>query len=290
MNFLRSLSLILLGCLAVSLVSHAQYYAFGGYSHGFVQLPSINRSIDNFNLSENHSLNPIRSMNGYRFGFGSYGKKSIIELGFSNIVRNQQSKNTSQLKSNAQVVLNYMSVSLNVGWKPFQKQYLTTGLGLTMGQMRLRYSFGGDYKTSVQTSGLSPEFFVDYALKIKFLLKKENRNKMFYLLRIRPYYQVHVRTDFKAFEEELNNPPAMENQDYSNHLSHFGFQATLIIPFAMVLDYKIPNLPSSAVYGKKRKEIMKKKREIAKRRANLSWEDEPEDKTKREKKTHRKRK
>lgn len=270
------LSLILFLCIG-TVDSFGQLYVFGGYNHGFVQVPNINRSITSFNTIEDHNLKTIKSLNGYRFGFGSYGRTTLMELSFGNISRNQRSTNPNQLKENAQVVLNHMSVNLNLGFKPFSQQYFTAGVGLSMGQTRLRYSFGGDYQVSVSTYGISPEVFVDYALKIRFLLKKEDRKKMFYMLRIRPYYQFHFTTDFKAFEEEFNNTTVAAGENFNDALGHVGFRVSLIVPITPAPKEIKDDLPPSVVYGKDRRVIMKKKREIAKQRANASWDDEPEE-------------
>ncbi|MCH2043633.1 MAG: hypothetical protein MK212_05785 [Saprospiraceae bacterium] len=275
-RYIQILSLILLICGGAK-ESLGQLYVFGGYNHGFVQTPNINRSITSFNVNEDHSLKTIKSLNGYRFGFGSYGRTTLMEMSFGNLARNQRSSNPNQLKENAQVILNHMSVNLNLGFKPFSKQYFTAGIGLAMGQTRLRYSFGGDYQVSVNNYSISPEIFLDYALKIRFLLKKEDRKKMYYMIRVRPYYQFHFASDFSAFEEQFNNTTLTEGQDYSDHLGHIGFRVSLIVPITSAPKEIENDLPPSVVYGKERRAILKKKREIAKQRANASWDDEPEE-------------
>lgn len=212
--------------------SYGQYYIFGGYNYGAITMEGSNAVIDIFNARENHSIAPLaNNFHGYRVGVGKYSKYSILELGFGNLVSNQKSTNPNQLKESAEVVVNYMSVTARGGIKPFPKHHFTFGAAMHLGAQRIRYSFGGDYQTPVNKYVIAPEFYVDYAIKIKFLLKKSQRDQYYYLLRIRPYYQLHAYLESGRFEAELNQTPNVPANAIEDDMSHFGFNVSIVIPF-----------------------------------------------------------
>lgn len=217
------------GVISVSL---GQYYIFGGYNYGAITMKGANAIVDAFNIRENHSIAPFaNNFHGYRVGAGKYSKYAVAELGFGNLIANEKSSNPNQLKESAEVVINYMSVTGRAGVKPFPKHYFTIGAALHLGAQRIRYSFGGDYETPVNKYVIAPEFYLDYAFRIKFLLRKSQREKYFYLLRIRPYYQWHSIIGIGNFDTQLNQTPNVASNAIEDNMSHFGFNISLVIPF-----------------------------------------------------------
>lgn len=211
--------------------SWAQYYAFGCYAQHFTQMPDMQRITDEFNLRESHTLKPFRTMMGYRFGFGSYGRWTMIELAYGNSNKVQKSNNPAQLKENAEVRVNFASVQFNMGFRPFARQYFVVGMGLNLGQRRARYSFGGDYTAPVVNYTIVPEFFIDYGLKIRFLAKRDQRDKIFYLLRLRPFYQLHGKLDLQKMQQQFNADETAAANEWEDNWSNFGFQVGIVVPF-----------------------------------------------------------
>lgn len=195
-------------------------------------MPALGRITEAFNARENHNLGAVRSLNGYRFGFGNYSRWTLIELSGGNLSRTKKSNNPAQLKEQAEVRANFASIQLNFGFRPFAKQYFVAGLGLNLAMQRVRYSFGGDYTTPVLTYTIAPEFFVDYGIKIRFLAKREQRDKIFYLLRLRPSYCLHLfPTDLKKMQQQFNDDPTASGSQWRDNWSGFGFQAGICVPF-----------------------------------------------------------
>lgn len=222
----------IISCCFIIPSSFGQYYIFGGYNYGAITMKGANAVIETFNERENHSIAPLmNNFHGYRVGVGKYSKYSVMELGFGNLICNQKSTNPNQLKESAEVVVNYMSATARAGVKPFPKHHFTFGAAMHLGTQRIRYSFGGDYQTPVNKYVIAPEFYIDYAIRIKFLLKKSQREKYFYLLRIRPYYQLHSIIGIGNFESELNQTPNVASNAVEDNLSHFGFNVSIVIPF-----------------------------------------------------------
>lgn len=224
--------IVVISCCFLLPNTYGQYYIFGGYNYGAITMEGSNAIIDVFNARENHSIAPLmNNFHGYRVGAGKYSKYTVIELGFGNLVSSQKSNNPNQLKESAEVVVNYMSATARAGVKPFPKHYFTFGAAMHLGAQRIRYSFGGDYQTPVNKYVIAPEFYIDYAIKIKFLLKKSQREKYYYLLRIRPYYQLHAYLESGAFETQLNQTPNVPANAIEDDMSHFGFNISIVIPF-----------------------------------------------------------
>ncbi|BDS14821.1 hypothetical protein [Aureispira anguillae] len=222
----------MMSCCFVIPSSFGQYYIFGGYNYGAITMKGANVIINAFNERENHSIAPFaNNFHGYRVGAGKYSKYSVMELGFGNLISNQKSTNPNQLRENAEVIINYMSATARAGIKPFPKHHFTFGAAMHLGAQRIRYSFGGDYQTPVNKYVIAPEFYLDYAIRIKFLLKKSQREKYFYLLRIRPYYQLHSIIGIGNFEKELNQTPNITSNAIEDNMSHFGFNISIVIPF-----------------------------------------------------------
>lgn len=212
--------------------SQAQFYIFGGYNYGAVNLNGANEIISSFNELENHQLAGFNyNFHGYRFGGGKYGEYTIVELGFGNLISTSKSQMPNQLKENAEIAANFMSVSARAGIKPFKDQFFTVGLALHLGLERIRYSFGGDYVTPVQSYVIVPEIYVDYAIKLNFLTKKSQRDKILYLLRIRPYFQLHQTLLLGELESGMNQIPILNENAIEDQMNHFGFNISLVIPF-----------------------------------------------------------
>jgi hypothetical protein len=240
--------------LLVTTQGWTQYYMFGGYNFGAVNLAGTNGIVSTFNSNENHQIAPLRNnFHGYRFGVGNYGDFTLVELGFGNLISSQKSTTPNQLKENAEVVSNFMSVSARAGYKPFKKHYFTVGGALHLGAERIRYSFGGDYQTPVLEYTFAAEVYMDYALRIKFLLKKSQRDKYFYLLRIRPYYQFHQALAVGTLEAELNQNPTITKRGIEDRMDHFGINISIVIPFIGDDNYKDYVLPPKTPKKKQQK-------------------------------------
>ncbi|MCH2021690.1 MAG: hypothetical protein MK207_04345 [Saprospiraceae bacterium] len=222
----------LLICLLFYSTTFGQYYMYGGYNYAAIDMKGANTIVATFNETENHSIPPLtNNFHGYRVGVGKYSRHTVMELGFGNLISNQSSSNPNQLKESAEVVVNFMSAHFLLGVKPFPKEFLTCGMAMHLGGQRIRYSFGGDYRSPVNNYIIGTEFYIDYGIKIRFMLKKSQRDKYFYLLRIRPY--VHLQSNFAIgnFETELNQTPNVPNNAIEDNMSHFGFQISLVVPF-----------------------------------------------------------
>lgn len=209
-----------------------QYYMFGGYNFAAINVQGTNSIVNDFNLRENHSIGSLsNNFHGYRVGMGKYSRNTLMELGFGNLISTQKSSNPNQLKESAEVVVNMMSAHGRFGVKPFAKEFFTFGLAMQLGAQRIRYSFGGDYRTPVNQYLIGAEFYIDYGLKIRFLLKKSQRADYFYLLRIRPYYQLYRKISVSNLETELNETPNVASNAIEDNLSHFGFNISIVVPF-----------------------------------------------------------
>jgi hypothetical protein len=84
-------------CLAFLLLLQsslsAQFYAEGGFEMGFLNQKETNRIVSEFNIRENHNIADFKSLSGFRFGFGRYGRFTNMEISFGNIAKKQISKN-----------------------------------------------------------------------------------------------------------------------------------------------------------------------------------------------------
>ena len=213
-------------------VASGQYYIFGGYNFAAINLKGSNQIISTFNSVENHSIASLQNnWHGYRVGAGRYTRHALIELAYGNLVNKQISLNPDQLKERAEVVVNYLSASARVGYKPFLRHHFTVGAALHLGGQRYRYSFGGNYETPIERYTIVPEVYLDYAIRLRFLLKKAQRGDYFYLLRLRPYYQFHPTEQIGSFAESINQTPPDQARVLEDNFSHFGFTVSLVIPF-----------------------------------------------------------
>lgn len=244
--------LMIISCCCINM-TYGQYYMYGGYNFGAISMKGANTVVEAFNARESHSIGSLsHNFHGYRFGVGKYSKYTVMELGFGNLVSSQKSTNPNQLKESAEVVVNYMSAHARFGVKPFPKEFFTFGVAMQLGAQRIRYSFGGDYQTPVNEYIIAPEFYIDYAIKLRFLLKKSQREKYFYLLRLRPYYQLHQHLPIGKFEADLNQTPNVAPNSVEDNMSHFGFTVSLVIPFMSDLDRAYLFAPKKAKKKKKR--------------------------------------
>jgi hypothetical protein len=229
---------IFLGLLA-TINLQAQAFVSGTYSHHFLTMPRLNSIMDSFNLRENHQLKHITSLSGFQFTAGAVQELAIIEFGFANSVRRIKSITPNQLRETAEVIASYTAATFHVGVRPFLSQYFFVGIGANFGLNRIRYSFGGDYIQPIQRYNLAPEIFVDYSIKIKFLLKQNLRKQTFYLLRIRPFYQVHFPLNVARMEQSFNENTTVvaSNAAYEENWSNFGIRIGLVVPISKIPDY-----------------------------------------------------
>jgi hypothetical protein len=215
-------------------LAQAQVFIQGSYNHQFKNLSALNAIVDDFNTRENHQIKDFKSLGGVHFSVGWYQPVFMVELGFASSIRRQKSFMPNQLRESAEVVVNYLAATAHVGFRPLLNEYLTLGLGVNVGKQRVRYSFGGDYTTPVNVLTVAPEFFVDYAIKLRFLVRKELRNKVFYMLRLRPFYQLHFPTDLVAMEQQFNQNPSANSSAYVQNFSSIGFRIGLVVPVSQV--------------------------------------------------------
>lgn len=227
----RLYSIVLLSLLPIFLQAQGIPYVIGGYQQGFVQLPDTEGILQRFNTTQNHTLAPINTLQGVRFGLGYMTDFVVLELSYSNINARTQSQNPSQIRENAEFVLNYSSFSAQFAYRIIPQKFLTAGFSANLGALRGRYAFGGDYIEGFQQYTPSVDVFVDYSLKIKFLLRRARRDGRYYLLRFRPYYQIQPIVDVTPLERSLNENPDAALRTYEDKLGHFGFQVGLSIPF-----------------------------------------------------------
>jgi len=209
----------------------AQWFVGGGFAQNFKNMPTLNTIVQKFNDNESHTLGKFNNMSGYHFGIGNYSTFMFMELGMGNMIRVQKSHNPTQLKENALITTNFTSVSMLMGLRPIPNQYFVVGVGTHFGACRIRYSFGGNFQTPVLTYTIAPEFFVDYAFKVRFLLKKESRDKMYYMIRIHPYYQLQFPLDVTKVEKQLNGNTLIKGKELQDNWSNFGIRIGLYVPF-----------------------------------------------------------
>jgi hypothetical protein len=209
----------------------AQFYAEGGYELSFLNQKETNRIISEFNDREGHNLADFKTLSGYRFGFGKYGRFTNMEISFGNIFKKQLSKNPSILRENAEVIVNSFSLDASVAYRPLKSEFFSVGGALHFGQVRYRYSFGGDYRVPIAQYGIWAEIFADLAFKFRFLLKKESRDEQFYIFKIRPFYRLHSSYDLQKFQQDFNNDNTVISGERMQSLNNFGLRISLLVPF-----------------------------------------------------------
>jgi hypothetical protein len=208
----------------------AQIYAEVGYEFGLLKQAELNKIVLQYNSRENHQLKDFNFINGYRVGFGKYNKYSNFELGFGNIFKKNTSLVPGQFRSKTELAVNFTSIDGSFSYKPFKNQFLGFGAAIHFGQLRYRYAFGGDYQVPVTRYSIGGEIFADLALKIKFLLKKDSRSDMFYILKLRPFYKVQPSNDITELQRSLNNDNSVATGDIIQKANYFGFRFSLVVP------------------------------------------------------------
>ena len=196
--------LFIFGCLLAMNSAKAQFFAQGGLDLAYSPFEKTNGIIETFNARENHSIPTLVIMPGYHFGIGKYSEFTRISIGFGTVAKKQTSKNPALLKETVEYAVNITSVDASLGIKPFKRQFHSFGASLHMGQVRHRYSFGGDYIIPISRYGIWGEFFADFAFKFRFLIKKEMREKNFYIFNIKPYYRLNQPVDLHNMERDFN--------------------------------------------------------------------------------------
>lgn len=225
-----SLSFILLITLSTQSL-WAQYHVYGGFEYGFLNLETTNEILSEFNQRESHDLQNFSALSGYRFGFGRYAEFSSIELGFGSLFSRKLSKNPALLKETAEFVVNMSSVDASLALRPFKYKFHSFGAALHMGQIRYRYSFGGDYLVPLEYYSIWGEVFVDIGIPFRFLIKQEMRDKLFYIFRIRPYYKINSPLDISTVQRDFNEAPTVSNGSFKEQLNHFGVRVSITVPF-----------------------------------------------------------
>lgn len=273
--FLRILLFLLFLLCSVQL--SAQAYAHITYTQHLSPLPITNSIMQRFNDAANHSLEPIQSLGGYQVGFGSYGWYTLMELNYGNLVSRRQSRNPTQIRENAEVIVNQSTINLNLGLRPITNKHFVIGAGIHLGQTRIRYAFGGNYIESVKPYVMSAQLFTGYAFKSRFLLKKERRPDYYYLIRIRAYYQLQQTVDVQPLEQQLNGAQATPIDNYDENLSAPGLQVSIIAPF--MKSGKVVDRGGSGAQeqAKRRRKLRRYRRERKRELRNLDW-DSPETK------------
>jgi hypothetical protein len=217
--------------LSISLASSAQFYALGGYEIAFLNQKETNRILSEFNVREGHNLNDFRTLSGYRFGFGKYGRFTNLQISVGNVFKKQLSKNPSILRETAEVIVNTFSLDASLAYRPLKSEFFSIGGALHFGQLRYRYSFGGDYRVPLAQYGIWAEIFGDLAFKFRFLLKKESRDEQFYVFKISPFYRVYNSYDLQKFQRDFNNDNSVLAGERMQSLNNFGLRISLVVPF-----------------------------------------------------------
>ena len=217
--------------LILTVFSYAQFYAEGGYEIAFLNQKETNRILSEFNNREGHSLNDFKTLSGFRFGFGKYGRFTNMEISFGNVFKKQLSKNPNILRETAEVIVNTFSFDASVAYRPLKSEFFSIGGALHFGQVRYRYSFGGDYRVPLAQYGIWTEIFSDLAFKFRFLLKKESRQEQFYVFKIRPFYRIYGKYDLQKFQQDFNLDNNVTSGQRIQALNNFGLRISLLVPF-----------------------------------------------------------
>lgn len=212
-----------------SIASQAQFYVGGGYVVGLGDFSALNNVKQEFNDSNGHDLGDFNALMGYELGFGTYGIKTIAEIKWVSMSRRQDSKVLGAFIENATTIASYNHASISFGFKPVTKQYMTFGASVNIGQIKTKYSFGGDFVTTNTDYTVSNDFYFDYA--IPFYLKKKNKDKFNpLLLRIRPYYQLHyLPVDLRNLQIGLNQATdEVPFRQFDQKFNNYGVRVSLV--------------------------------------------------------------
>ncbi len=206
---------------------NAQNYILGGGGIGFHNsMEVLNGVVDRFNEDFEHEIPSFKFAPGYELGFARYSRYTLVELKWVGEGRRNNSKVPGNFIENASVAWRYHYANISVGYRPFEKRYFTVGLGLNLGQLVTRYSFGGDFDITNKIHSLSSELFVDYAIKVRW-----RRNKRPYLIRLRPFYQFfYFPVDLKNLETNMNATPDVQFNELLQRFNNTGIRLSLLIP------------------------------------------------------------
>jgi hypothetical protein len=141
------------------------------------------------------------------------------------------SKNPTILRETAEVIVNTFSFDASVAYRPLKSEFFSIGGALHFGQVRYRYSFGGDYRVPLAQYGIWAEIFSDLAFKFRFLLKKESREEQFYVFKIRPFYRLYSKYDLQKFQQDFNLDNNVTSGERMQALNNFGLRISLLVPF-----------------------------------------------------------
>lgn len=211
--------------------SWGQYYAYGGYEYSSFQSDELSAIITEFNEREGHSLGDLGALHGYRFGLGRYAEQTNVSLGFGYLGRKLSSVNPQLLKERVELEYSLISADASLGFRPLKSKFHSIGASLHMGQMRYRYSFGGDYMVPVKNYNIWGELYAELAFPFRFLLKKEQREHLFYIFKIRPYYRAYRPLDLQALQQDFNFDQNVGIDEMSQKGGQFGLQLSLVVPF-----------------------------------------------------------
>ncbi|WCL80660.1 hypothetical protein PPO43_11835 [Saprospira sp. CCB-QB6] len=211
--------------------SCAQYYAYGGYEYSSFQSDELDAIVAEFNDREAHSLGNLRALHGYRFGIGRYAELTDVALGFGYLGRKLSSVNPQLLKETAELEYSLISADASIGYRPFKSKFHSIGASLHMGQMRYRYSFGGDYLVPIKTYNIWGEIYAELAFPFRFLLKKEQRDRLFYIFKIRPFYRVYRPLDLYALQRDFNLDQNVGFNQINQKGGQFGLRLSIVVPF-----------------------------------------------------------
>lgn len=228
-NFLMKKNILFLGLFLISTFCTAQFYIGGGYVVGLGNFSTLNDIKQEFNDENGHDLGNYNSLMGYELGFGVYGIKTVAEMKWVSMNRRQDSKVLGAFIENATGIASYNHASISFGYKPLNKQYMTIGASVNIGQIKTKYSFGGDFVTTNRDYTVSNDFYFDYA--IPFYLKKKNKDSMNpLLLRIRPYYQLHyLPVDLRDLQIGLNQATEeVPFRQFDQKFNNYGLKISLV--------------------------------------------------------------
>lgn len=217
--------------LFLPVISQAQFYAEAAFEFALLQQKETNRIIAEFNNRERHNLNDFNTFSGYRFGFGKYGKFTNMGISFGNILKKQISRNPNILRERAEVVVNTASVDALLAYRPFKSEFLSVGGALHFGQLRYRYSFGGDYRLPIVQYTVWGEIFADLAFRFRFLLSKEARKDKFYVFKFRTFYRIHQEYDLQPLQRDFNLDNSVLAGERVQPFSNLGFRLSILVPF-----------------------------------------------------------
>lgn len=232
-------SIYLFFFILFSIQTQAQYYITASFLKSFGTYSVINDIKQRFNDDNNHQLKDFNGFSGFGLGFGKYSKRTLTEVLFVSQGQKRISKTPGQYAENAEVIVRHLGVETNIGYRPFDALF-TIGAGANLGRFITKQSFGGNFDLLSSDYLLATNIFIDYAIKIKFLIRRRHRDTHHYLFRIRPFYQVFSNSiDLRNLENKLNRNPELpvynstpsEFGEFKQKFTNYGIRFSLAIPF-----------------------------------------------------------